>query len=245
MTEEETREIMTKILEHLKPVATHMIRAAEGIKQQLAQQGKEMEDRKLMQTFILSHFESGFKDLQDKILAEFDVDESELEDACNTYVKNGDKKLREICERIRMIYKEFGGEIDSEDKENNDFNEEIPLETIVAMLKSIGGKMSDETESFVQDFKAEYGVPDSRSDIEIFQGKLMELSERYNFCKIVKSCCYYFKIGLFCFSRVESEVVESFSVSQINFQKCLQKHASNSMIQHLIQNLQVLITYYD
>jgi hypothetical protein len=154
-----------------------MVRAVEGIKQKLASQGQEIEDRKLMQAFVLPHFESAFKQLQETILAESDVDENDLEDAVTTYVKQGDKKLADICERIRMIYREFGGEVDI-DEEVSAPSQNLSLDTIILILEGIGEKMNEQTSEFIEAYKEDFGLPSSRADMERFQNELMTLSER-------------------------------------------------------------------
>jgi hypothetical protein len=41
------------------------------------------------------------------------VEESEVEDATNFYIKAGSVELKTISDSIRDIYRKFGGEIDS------------------------------------------------------------------------------------------------------------------------------------
>ena len=184
LTEDEAREIMAKILEQLKVTATQMIRAAEGIKQKIAQQGQEIEDRKLMQMFILPHFETAFQQLQEKILDEYEVEEYELEDAVNTYIAEGDKKLSETAERIRMIYKEFGGGIDDADESENSLTSpagagasELNLDKVVAILEDIMVNMEEKCSQFFEAYMAQHGSPRTKEQINNFQMQLMYISE--------------------------------------------------------------------
>jgi len=179
LTEEEALEIMTKILDQLKSKATQLIRAAENIKQKLAQQGQELEDRKLMKAFVLPHFETGLQEIETGVLQAYDVDALDLQDAVETYVKEGNTKLKEICDRMRLIYREFGGEVD--DLENEAADESaVPLteDTLCAGLELISQRMSALTEQYIIEFKAENGIPRSESDLQEFQGGLMAVSEK-------------------------------------------------------------------
>lgn len=178
LTEEEALEIMSKILEQLKSKATQLIRAAEGIKQKLAQQGQELDDRKLMKAFILPHFESGLQEIETAVLKAYDVDAADLEDAVNTYVKQGHTKLKEICDRMRLIYREFGGEVDDLEEESEESTVQLNEDLLSAGLELIAERMSALTEQYIIEFKAENGIPRTEADLQAFQGGLMTVSEK-------------------------------------------------------------------
>ena len=59
----------------------------------------------------------GFEDIHVSVFNEFDVDENEVEEAVNYYIKAGNKELRKINDGIRKVFKMFGGDIDEEDDE--------------------------------------------------------------------------------------------------------------------------------
>ena len=128
LTEAETLQIMSSILDKVKMIAMRMVQASENIKAQLAQQGQEMDDRKLMKTFIYQHFVDQLEQIQSSVLSEFDAEESELEDAVTVYLSGGGggegsseeqikavRELREIVSKIKELNYQFGGDRDSDE----------------------------------------------------------------------------------------------------------------------------------
>ncbi|KAJ1403158.1 hypothetical protein B484DRAFT_405198, partial [Ochromonadaceae sp. CCMP2298] len=83
--EEEARKIMRKILGKLQLRAPWLMKNAQDIRQQIEQQGGDIDDKTLMKEFILPHFKDILKDIQDKELEDNNVDEDDLEEACTTY----------------------------------------------------------------------------------------------------------------------------------------------------------------
>lgn len=178
LTEEEALAIMTKILEQLKSKATQLIRAAEGIKQKLAQQGQELDDKKLMKAFILPHFESGLQEIETGVLESHDVDPADLQDAVETYIKQGNSKLKEICDRMRLIYREFGGEVDDLEEDTEESAVVFTEELLITAVEKLSERMAALTEEYIIEFKAENGIPRSEADLQNFQGGLMAISEK-------------------------------------------------------------------
>ena len=184
LTEEETVAIMTTILDKLKLSAARMVKAAENIKQQLAQQGQEMEDKVIMANFILPHFETAFKEIESQVYEDKDVEEHEVEEATYYYIEHGNATLKEAGKKIRLIYKEFGGEVE----ESADFEVDqtgasqrssvnLGVKEIVGVLNSIGEKMSNATDGYIETFVQTYGSPNSPELLESFQTGMIALSE--------------------------------------------------------------------
>ena len=216
---------MTKLLEQLKAISTNLIRAAEGIKQQIKQQGgKEIDDKKLMEMFVLPHLESQFREAQDKVLNDFEVEEYELEDGVTYYSKHGHKKIKEIADRIKLIYKEFGGEIDDEDDEdeNDDIlpttengqvidtsskkknNGAVTHEQVVEVLESIVTDMTEMTDQYCSQYVATYGAPSTMAELQAFQVQYLTLSE-----------------------QIETNAAERFNVPLLKFQKALNTYTTS------------------
>lgn len=152
---------MATILGKLKLNAAKLQGAVENIKQQLAQQGAQMEDMKIKQSYVLPHFDLAFKTSQQEILEERDFDEEELEDAVTYYSNKGQGKLSDIVYQIKVLYKEFGGDVDissyqsSNDKvnaSNDSESKEISLEEIVNLLDLLGERVNEITDQYCASF---------------------------------------------------------------------------------------------
>lgn len=176
--------ILTALLEKVKLLTAKMVNAANNIKQQIQSQGQDMEDSKIMSNFILPHFTSGYRDIQNQILSEFDVEEFELEEATKYFIAEGDEKVKEIAKKIRKFYHTCGGDVDLDDGEDissatTSSKGILPFEMVVEMLEVISQVVSAKTDEYITAFKEEYGVPRDRESVERFQQGMMSLSERF------------------------------------------------------------------
>ena len=77
---------------------------------------------------------------------------------------------------------------------------------VVALLEALAERMSDVTDSYVERFKAEHGVP-SEATIGAFQEGMMSLSE-----------------------DMEKEVLEEHGVSTVEFQRAVMQHKTSSEV---------------
>lgn len=118
---------MHEILDKVKLMATNMLRHAEKIKQQISQQGQDIDEQQLLKLVVVPQLDSSFRELQTEILNSHDMDEEDLEEAVTTYIEDGDKELLEISEKIRKIYKGLGGDIgDSEEPASSKASDKGP-----------------------------------------------------------------------------------------------------------------------
>lgn len=67
LTEEETVKVMSIILERTKVAAVRLARGAEGIKQQIAEQGVQMDLNVVLRQFVLPHVETAIREIQEKV----------------------------------------------------------------------------------------------------------------------------------------------------------------------------------
>jgi len=227
LTEEETLQIMQAICDKVKMIAMRMLQASENIKAQLAQQGQEMDDRKLMKTFIYQHFVDQLEGIQSAVLSEFDAEESELEDAVNTYVRT-EPELREIVEKIKTLHYQFGGDKDEDDEEGdgqglgegNEANggaalREIPLDELIEVIEEMTERISDAMDDYISNFKDSYGVPD-QSNIEQFQQGFMQLTE-----------------------KVEKKITQEHDIPMTAFQKAIEKNSHQPLLQQAFMKMQL------
>lgn len=190
LDEEETRKIMSSILEKLQGTVPKLLGAAENIKQQIVAQGQQLEDAQLLKMFILPHLQTALREAQDAVLEQFDVDDDELEEAVNEYIAAGDPELTRISTTIKQIFKKFGADIDtssgsaattkesaggSSSAANLDPNS---LENLLRILRIISKATADKTEEFIATFVNNYGPPVSEMLAMQFQHGLMYASQR-------------------------------------------------------------------
>mmetsp|Transcript_24982 Transcript_24982/g.42248 ORF Transcript_24982/g.42248 Transcript_24982/m.42248 type:complete len:190 (+) Transcript_24982:64-633(+) len=110
LTLQETQDILSKILERVKIISVRYARASQQIQQQVAQQGQQMSELEVNKNFILPHFETGFQESEDEVLAEFDCDADELEEAGRYYAdKENDELVMELLTKLKRLHATFGG----------------------------------------------------------------------------------------------------------------------------------------
>lgn len=177
--EEEAKKIMNGILKKLKILIPKLLMAVQNIKMQIQQQGQEVDDMTIMKQFILPHFESNLKEIQDSVLEEHDVDEDELEEAVTTYIAAGDEELASLAKSIKVMYQQFGGDVDADEPAPmNEKVERMGINDVVALMKELGNQMMQYTDDFCGKFIDEHGIPQSQQDMEEFQLGLMAASQR-------------------------------------------------------------------
>jgi hypothetical protein len=197
ITEEEASEIMKTIMDKIIKLVPKLLQGADGIKQQLAQQGQQMEDKQLMKMFILSHLETNLADFQKEALEKYGVDDDELQEAVDYYIKEGNRSLEEISKRIKLIYNEFGGESAEEEEKAPELSanaKSISIDHVIALMEDLGEKMKSFANIYCLRFIEANGVPQSQQQLEKFQIGLMETAEAYvlsfkSFSMLLICCC--------------------------------------------------------
>ena len=197
LTEEETLRVLSKVFDKLKIQAARMVTAAENIRAQIEQQGQHIDDDKLMKHFILPHFETSMAEVYAKAYEENDIDADELDDATDYYGKNGHKEIKAITNKINILHREFGGNVEVDDDENDSGNplRDLSVQEVVEILETLAERMGDVTDSYVEQFKEEHGIPDQHT-IMAFQEGMMALSE-----------------------EMEKSVLEEYKITMLEFQK--------------------------
>lgn len=217
LTEEETLTIMRSIMDKIKMTAMRMLQASEGIKAQLAQQGQEMEDRKLMKTFIYQHFMDQVEQIQTAVLGENDAEENELEEAVEEYVKT-DSELKDIVTKIKALHYQFGGDKDEEGtlaEEAATANlPEISFDEVMVMIEALSTRISEAMDEYIADFKDLYGIPDA-SSMEPFQHGFMTLTE-----------------------KIEKEMLLEFDYPALAFQAAITKYSDQPLLQEAFMKMQ-------
>lgn len=219
VTEEEARKIMGKIVEAVKLNVPRFVRAADSIKQQIAAQGQEIEDAQIFKSFILPHLENSIREITQATLDEFDIDEDELEEAVDTYIEQGDDALKHFSEQLKMIYKQFGGEVASEQAEavaKRGESFDMSLEDVVTLLEEMVEMMVSHIDQYCEQFVAAYGVPKEQAAVNKFQMGLMQVTE-----------------------EVEKELLSSRGMISTDFQNILMKYQTEPKIGELFMMMQM------
>jgi hypothetical protein len=235
LTEEEATAVMTAILDSLKLTATRFLRHVEQMKQQIAAGGQSVPEKELMK-YMLPHFETALKEIENTVYTDKDVEASEVEDAVNTYIAAGHEKLSEICQKIRLIYKEFGGELDG-GEESSDMGagvgssgaagekgtgssggsgKDVSLNDVLEILTVLSEKIGGLTEEYVAEFIEQHGLPNGDAELtQRFQMGMMALSE-----------------------QAEKVVLEEFAISITEFQQAVMANQASPAIQQKIMEMQ-------
>lgn len=196
--EEDTVRILQLFLENLTTVAARHTRAAEGLKQQIEAQGQAVDTKQFMIGYVLPQFETAIQDLQTQIFQKFDIEEHELQEATEYYIKRGNLKLVEITSKINYVYKDFGGEVEEEEWETEgvvsgpggvDREKELSLANYLEVLDALVELIVSKNDVYFTEFKALYGAPKTPELIQKLQDGLVKLSEEaeieaYDVCGI-------------------------------------------------------------
>ena len=123
-----------------------------------------------------------------------------------------------MVNRINTLHREFGGSVEVDEGEGDDDGRpvrDLSVAEVVALLETLAERMGDVTDSYVEEFKAEHGVP-SEATIGAFQEGMMSLSE-----------------------DMEKEVLEEHGVSMVEFQRAVKRNQASTAIQSTIMKMQM------
>lgn len=187
LTEDEAKTVMEEIINSTKLVAPKLIAMGQQMQQQYKAQGQELDDETITKYILHPQFTSFLKDAQEKTLEKYNVDEDEMEDAINYYTGvGGNADLIDMRNSLRMLYKQFGGEVDEDgvDLAGGEMGgsagpegdwDEMKLLMVVDSLKNAVISATDE---FVGNFVVEQGAPASHAQVETFQLGMMAAQEK-------------------------------------------------------------------
>lgn len=221
LTEEETIKILVAFLEKLKIKSMNLINAFNNVKQQILAHGENMEDRKIMEQFIFPHFKGIFDECSTKTYDEYDVLEEEVKDAVETYIRMGRDDIEDIAKQIKLIYREYGGEVYIEGDEFEDIpgseksDKDMSLEELIALVAIITAKMQEVTKIFINDFIQKHGKPTSGADVMKFNQGLMSVGQ-----------------------EAENQVFREQGVNSMVFQKTVMKYNTSPELQQYFMIMQ-------
>lgn len=221
LNEEETLDIMEKMLNQMKLQANNMLNAHANIKQQIAAQGQQMSDKDIMVNYILPHFDSLLTELQSNVLDQCDVELCEIEEAVDYYEPKV-LELAEVVFKMKTIYHEMGGDVDLDYAEQRAGEEldanarEITSKELMGFLRSLSAKMSEQLGGYADAFIGQYGIPRTQEHKQAFQIGMMTLSE-----------------------DAQKETLAEFKMSETELQRSLMENQTNEELQMIFISMQV------
>lgn len=230
LSHDDTVEAMMKVLEGLRTIAVQHVRAAENIKEQLVQQGQDMSREEIMTTIILPHFKNAFSGMQAQVLAEFDVDEEELEECVTHYleVAVGDgSKLQEVVTKISALCAQFTGETSTGAGKGGGSSggamsgaQELPLDKLFEVLRVFAEKTKEYFGRFAEEFVQQHGVPSSPGEITRFAEELTLVSD-----------------------RAQEETLDDFGLEKTVFEMSIMRNQQSAELMQLLQQMQMENNY--
>ena len=166
LTEEEVAKIMNKLFDNLKIKVTHLLQTFDRVKQQIQQSGQDIDEKHLLKSFILPQYETLINEIQTQLLYDNNIEEYELEDAVNYYIKHGNVKLTSIRDTIRILYIQFGGDLGNvtDETDDNDTSggtkpvEQLTLDSFVSIVEEIVTQSASSIQSLLISYKAKHGT---------------------------------------------------------------------------------------
>lgn len=222
LTEQETFKILVTFLEKLKLQAPQMLNGFNNIKQQIMMHGENIEDRKIMEQYMFPHFKLAYDKANRDVLEEYDVLDEELQDAVETYIRMGNGEIEDVTKQIKLVYREFGGEVTIE---GEDEFEDIPgsetrtgdmtLQEVLEIIHLITEKMVDVTKVFISEYVEKHGKPSDNISVAKFNQSLMSAGQ-----------------------TAEQSVFKEAGISSAAFQKSIMKFQTSPEVQQLFMRMQ-------
>lgn len=181
LSEEEAQEILSEIVDRIKFALPKLVKYAEGIKQQFAMQGQEIDDHQLLKSVVLPNFEKQLHAIQIAVLDEHDACDDEFEEAINEYLDNGDEDITELANTLRTMYEQIGGEIEKPEEKTADgkkvVNRDLNLKDLTSLIDLLTERMLEKTAEFCSTYIEKHGTPTDMKSMERFQIGLLHASE--------------------------------------------------------------------
>lgn len=181
LSEEEAQEILSEIVDRIKLALPKLVKYAEGLKQQFAMQGQEIDDHQLLKSVVLPNFEKALHTAQIDVLDEHDVCDDEFEEAINEYLDSGDEDITELANTLRTMYEQIGGEIEKPEEKSADgkkvASHDLGLKDLTSLIDMLTERMLEKTTEFCSAYIEKYGTPTDLKSMERFQIGLLHASE--------------------------------------------------------------------
>jgi hypothetical protein len=260
ITEEEAKKAMKSMLDQLHMTIPKLFRVADQIKQQFAQQGQQLDDSFLLRSFLLPNLESAFREIQDTVLNEYDMDEDDLEEAVLEYIKRGDRDLKETYDTIRNIFKKFGADLPEDDEEEDEeeveqasatatekkkktskkaTKKDMTLEDTIRFFKAFRQMQHDKMEATIEEFIREFGRPSPSTSPVLLQRIMMESQRLVSFLFFSCTCSNRLFVCSFYFNRAQVELMKDYELDEKTLESALTKHQTSEKLISIIQAMEV------
>ena len=252
LTAEETEEVLEAIVDKMTELAKNVEQHANTIIRENAQQGKQVDERKLYDLYVLPIFEKELATAESSILGDFDIDSDELEEAVQYFSsKDADDQVGALAEKAKRIYRSLGGTVASGPSipgvpssvgatgggtaqdaastavvvADGDKAAVDTLEGVLQVLDVLAFNLNAKTDEFITAFTAQNGMPQDQMSMMMFQQGMVAVQESTE--KAVMSALRLspadFSSALMVF-KGEEVVVEKMMLIQQQSHMILQKH---------------------
>jgi len=180
LTAAETRSLMKSILEKLGPIQQTCASLVETVSEELQSTWGPAppSEAETLRVYVFPTFKAGYLKVQDRVCAEYNVHEWELEEALEFYGKD-DQELAGLAQALAEVFKSFGGgeqEAGGASGASGEGGEEGGM-TIVSAIRAMAGRILSATNELCSKYCAMHGVPTTQEELAKFQGIYMQVGE--------------------------------------------------------------------
>lgn len=209
----DTQRILKSIVRELATPAEACIALATTVKEDLMKMiGPMPSDAEMMTTYVYPAFKTEYYKIQDKVLSEYNVCESELEEAIEHYGPT-ERIIDELAKEIQSLFIKFGGAAPEEGGEGQ--GGAGGGKTIVDVVNELASRVLTATNEFCAQYVQSMGIPESPEEQ---QNCAMQLSA----------------VG----DRVQGEYIKELGIRPEDFQDLLQKSAAVPEVQQAFLQIQ-------
>ena len=178
LTEAETRAIMRGIVEELGPTVKSCSDLAKKVQEELAAGwGPVPAEPEMMRIYVYPTFRAEFLQIQDRLCAEHNVCESELEEAVEVYLTS-DKELAALAQDLAKLITKMGGAPAGEGAtEGGAGGGGGGGMTIVDVLNELASRILTATNDYCAAHVETHGPPTSPEASAVFTQGLTQMSE--------------------------------------------------------------------
>jgi len=168
---------MKSILEKLGPIQQTCASLAEAVAEECQSSWGPAppSEAETLQLYVFPTFKAGYLKVQDRVCAEYNVHEWELEEAVEFYGKE-DAELAQLAQALAEVIKSFGGGEAEAGGQGGEGGEEGGM-TIVSAIRAMAGRILSATNELCGKYCAMHGVPSTQEELAKFQGIYMQVGE--------------------------------------------------------------------
>jgi len=214
LTAAETRSLMKSILEKLGPCQ----QTCEALKETVSEELQSTwgpappSEAEMTRVYVFPTFKAAYLKVQDRVCAEYNVHEWELEEAVEYYGRD-DQELAGLAQALAEVIKSFGGGEEEDAAAGGEGGEEGGM-TIASAIKAMAGRILSATNELCTKYCAMHGVPTTQEELAKFQAIYMQVGE-----------------------DVQQAFFKELGTTQANWEQMIQKSISQPDVQKALQDM--------